>query len=335
MKISVIIPVYNKQRYLKALLHQIQTQTFTDYECLLIDDGSTDASGAICDRFAAQDYRFRVFHIPNGGVSHARNVGLDHAAGEFITFIDGDDEIHPEYLENLYRCMERSGADLVIGSFQKFRDCNDIQEIFCHPAGVGCYSLNILLPDFANVQRKTGFYGYCWAKLFPSSLIQDIRFDESIRLAEDFDFYLRIYPLIQTVYLDDKPFYRYRQEAENSSVQIRDDQIDYVTQLRINLRYRVFLYAIGAYSGDNREIVDKHTNNYLYFSLFHCPYEMLDARFDELVGICREQRISPKGDTLMQKVLMHNLRHGAKQNTKFFLRVYRTLRTIRNALKGM
>ena len=79
MKISVIIPVYNKIHYLSGLLEQLRAQTFTDFECLLIDDGSTDGSGAFCDEFAAKDTRLRVFHIPNGGVSHARNVGLDHA----------------------------------------------------------------------------------------------------------------------------------------------------------------------------------------------------------------------------------------------------------------
>lgn len=334
MKISIIIPVYNKQRYLNTLLLQLQGQTFCDYECLLIDDGSTDGSGAICDGFAARDNRFHVFHIPNGGVSHARNVGLDHAAGEYITFIDGDDEIHPEYLENLYRCMESSGADLVIGGFEKFWDNCDERRAFCHPAGAGCYALEDLLPDFANIQRTTGFYGYCWAKLFPAAVVEDIRFDESIRLAEDFDFYLKVYPLIKTVFLDDKPYYLYRQEAENSSVQVRDDQIDYVAQLKINLCYRWFLQDMGSFLGKNKKIVEELITNYLYFSLFYCSNQQIDTRFQELAAICSEHQLYPQGKTFMQKLLLGSLRYRSETGAKIVLGVYRGMRGIRNIWKG-
>ena len=91
--ISVNIPVYNTEKYLHRCIDSVLAQTYQDLELLLIDDGSKDSSGAICDEYAAQDARVKVFHKENGGVSSARNVGLDHAQGEWITFVDSDDYI--------------------------------------------------------------------------------------------------------------------------------------------------------------------------------------------------------------------------------------------------
>ena len=148
MKISIIIPVYNKIRYIATILQQVKDQSFADFECLIIDDGSSDGSGAVCDAFAAEDQRFKVFHIPNGGVSHARNVGLDAAQGEYITFIDADDGIKPDYLENLIRCAEESGVDLVISGYQKV-DANGRVLRSITPETTGVYPFSELFSDFA------------------------------------------------------------------------------------------------------------------------------------------------------------------------------------------
>ena len=112
MVISIIVPVYNTEQYLRRCIDSVLAQTYQDFELLLIDDGSKDSSGAICDEYAAQDTRVRVFHKANGGVSSARNVGLDHARGEWITFVDSDDEVKPNWLDLF--CMQISyGVELV------------------------------------------------------------------------------------------------------------------------------------------------------------------------------------------------------------------------------
>src|SRR5690606_27273688 len=100
-KVSVIIPVYNAEKYLRECIDSVLAQTFDDFELLLINDGSTDGSGKICDEYAQKDARVKVFHKENGGVSSARNLGLDNAKGEWITFIDSDDWIG----ENYFYCL--------------------------------------------------------------------------------------------------------------------------------------------------------------------------------------------------------------------------------------
>ena len=111
--ISVIVPVYNAEKYLHRCIDSILAQTFTDFELLLIDDGSKDNSGKICDEYVDMDSRVRVLHKENGGVSSARNMGLDHARGEWITFVDSDDWIEPTMYELMYDDAIKKGVELV------------------------------------------------------------------------------------------------------------------------------------------------------------------------------------------------------------------------------
>ena len=114
-KISVVIPVYNTERFIARLIESVMTQTFEDFELILVDDGSKDASGEICDRFAAKySGKVRVKHNENQGVSSARNCGIDMATGEWVTFIDSDDYILPQYLQNLYDNAEKFNSDFVM-----------------------------------------------------------------------------------------------------------------------------------------------------------------------------------------------------------------------------
>ena len=125
--ISVIVPVYNTEKYLDRCIQSVLAQTYTNWELLLIDDGSTDSSGTICDQYAAEDNRIRVFHKENGGVSSARNLGLDNAKGEWITFVDSDDWVEPSMLKELLAIALDNDADYVycdllfdFGQYQKY-----------------------------------------------------------------------------------------------------------------------------------------------------------------------------------------------------------------------
>lgn len=120
--ISVIVPVYNVEEYLPTCIESILNQTYKDLEILLIDDGSTDNSGRICDEYAKRDNRCIVIHQPNKGVYNARNTGLEHVKGEYISFIDSDDYIHPQMLEILYETLQKEDYDFSMVAYKKVWD---------------------------------------------------------------------------------------------------------------------------------------------------------------------------------------------------------------------
>ena len=112
-KISIIIPMYNVEKYLRRCLDSVQNQTFSDFQAICVDDGSPDNSGEIAEEYAARDKRFVVVHKENGGLSDARNAGMPYATGEYIMFLDSDDFIHPQTMEFAYALAQKNGTDIV------------------------------------------------------------------------------------------------------------------------------------------------------------------------------------------------------------------------------
>ena len=176
-KISVIVPVYNVEKYLHRCIDSILAQTYTDFELLLINDGSKDNSGIICDEYAAKDNRVRVFHKENGGVSRARNLGLDNAKGEWIAFIDSDDWVKPGYLRSM---VVHSGADMIMSSFE----ISDDLSIWNNDIDDEAFSI-CQMSAFLNKYVSTTHFGTPWCKLYNRDLIGNLRFNDQISLAED------------------------------------------------------------------------------------------------------------------------------------------------------
>lgn len=203
--ISVIVPVYNAEKYLRRCVDSILGQTFTNFELLLINDGSTDSSGTICDEYAACDQRVRVFHKPNAGVSSARNLGLDKARGEWITFIDSDDYIDEEFISNLSSQKE---CDLAIGDFRIFESDSNFDQ--CHIQQgrynykeIGKILINYIAPNFTTP----------WAKLFKKSIIKKLglRFDLELIKGEDTIFMFQyLHGVSSLVSVGGNSFYNYR-----------------------------------------------------------------------------------------------------------------------------
>lgn len=331
MEISVIVPVYNKEKYISRILGDISNQSFEDFECIIVDDGSADSSGEICDEFAAKDERFCVLHIPNGGVSHARNIGLTRATGKYVTFIDADDHIEPDYLMRLYTDMESSRADMVVAGLKKFWE-DGRPPVTTEVPYDGVQSIKQLMPEFAQVQKRTGIYGYGCGKLIRRDLIADTRFSEWLHLAEDFEFYLRVYPRVKTVYFDDLCKYYYLQEADNSSAIVNSADIDYLAQLKVNLSYRSFLQNAGYYIEKNREIVDALIANYAFFSIFHCVREQIPAKVDEVHSLLIENDFRINGRGLLQLVILFCVQHDMKKSPQVIMKVYDTLRALKRRL---
>ena len=179
---SIIVPVYNVESYLRCCIESILSQTFADFELLLIDDGSSDSSGRICDEYAKKDVRIRVFHNSNKGVSSARNTGLDYAEGDWIVFVDSDDDIANGHLFNFAQLLNNCKADCyAIG-------CNAITTRNQYPSWPEdhFYPTNQIY-EFIIATRKIGLFGVPWNKIFSNRLIQinNIRFDESLDSYED------------------------------------------------------------------------------------------------------------------------------------------------------
>lgn len=322
--ISVVIPVFNKEKYLRNIFDCLLKQSFEDFECIIVDDGSTDGSGDLCDTLASSDNRFRVFHIPNSGVSHARNLALSKANGEYITFIDADDSIPENYLECLYNTITQSKADMVICSVTKVWESGKQEKVELLPNGV--YEKKDLLPGFAEYQKKTGMYGYCCGKIFSKKLVAGKQFDESIRLAEDFDFYLKLYAEINSICFTNATTYLYRQESENSSFTVDDHAIDYRTQLTINVHYKHYLESENVFCEQNRTIVSQLLSNYVYFTLFYCDIKKLKQIYSDLQAVYKEEQFELHGRNTFEKWILFLFRHHQSLPIKLSLKLYRFAR---------
>ena len=326
--ISIVMPVYNKEKYVHSILKDLQKQTFPNFECIVVDDGSTDHSGIICDAVQKEDSRFQVIHIENGGVSHARNMGLKMIRGNYLTFIDADDRIGPDYLKVLYKDITESKADMVISGVEKWWENHQSTELIKIPYQ-GKYQMNELLPDFAMVQKSIGIYGYCCGKLFQRKLIEGVKFTEGLKLAEDFDFYLQIYPRIDTIFFDTECYYRYLQEAKSSSVFLVDDEIDYLAQLNINLRYREFLRKMNSYRDENMLLVYRILTNYVFFVVFHAKRQEIKHKVEQMHQIIYQEDISCKGNGIYQKVILWCIKKKKGKLAEVLLRYYDAARCLR------
>ena len=167
-EISVIVPVYNVEQYLAECISSILSQTFTDFELLLVDDGSPDRCGEICDEYAGKDKRVRVFHQENAGLSCARNKGLEHASGTYIAFVDSDDYVTSTYLQELYASLpaDKSQRGTVICGFDKLFPDGSLHTVHVPQQ-------TILPMDCSRVLAElVGKYVmYAWAKLYDNRLI--------------------------------------------------------------------------------------------------------------------------------------------------------------------
>lgn len=213
MMISVIIPVYNAGEYFKKMLECVKRQSYQDMEVILIDDGSTDSSGAICDSIAKKDSRFYVVHQINSGVSAARNNGIKFANGDFITFLDADDEIPSNYIETLVNIQQKTHADIVVCDVVMVQNGEEISR-FTHNDTVlnNLQALNFLL------SRKKINSGPC-AKLIKSKIIGFSRFPQ-LKVYEDILFIKEIFEKANRVAVTRGTEYRYIQNINGAMSQI-------------------------------------------------------------------------------------------------------------------
>ena len=222
--ISVIIPVYNVEDCLNHCVASVCNQVYQDLEIILIDDGSTDSCPKLCDAWQEKDFRIKVIHKENGGLSSARNSGLAVATGEYVAFVDSDDYVHPEYISRLYGLIEKTGAGIALCNFRKIYTNS---EDFTYPS----------LPDGAYttisyekaLEELVGFnsvqYVLTWNKLYKMDVFKEIRFPVG-KISEDFYVSFKVLHKAGTIaQTGDQLYYYYLRKG--SIIHSRDNVSDY------------------------------------------------------------------------------------------------------------
>ena len=200
--VSIIVPVYKVEDYIRECLDSILAQTYPDFELILVDDGSPDDCGRICDDYAKGDNRIKVVHKVNGGISSARNAGLEVAKGEWIMHVDGDDWIEPDMIESLIEAAQITGADMVIGDFVKYGPSAGYNK----------------LPTWSSDKKKsmTNYIAYVmttiWGSIAKRSLYADhsLKSPDGISYCEDFHLIVRLCHFANKIVNVHRPFYHYR-----------------------------------------------------------------------------------------------------------------------------
>jgi glycosyltransferase involved in cell wall biosynthesis len=211
--ITIIVPMYNVELYIERCISSIQEQTYRNIEILLVDDGSPDKSGQLADEKARSDARTKVFHVKNGGVSAARNLGIQHSTGEFVVFVDGDDYLAPDYVDYMYGLVGKTNAEFVM-SRNCFKFPGDEKQVEIDRVEVlssDRAAAELLYPENIDIG--------CWNKMFSREFIQSngITFPSKYFMGEGLNFIVRAAQLAACVGIGQRRVYYYRRDNLNSA----------------------------------------------------------------------------------------------------------------------
>lgn len=234
--VSVIVPVYNVWPYLSQCVESICHQTYTELEIILVDDGSDDGSGHLCEELALADSRLKVIHTPNSGLSAARNTGIGQSGGEFVVCVDSDDVIHPQMIEKLYHAIIQNNADISFCSYQYI--AQDESPVFALYDSVS----SILLSGQDCIEKMYSSLTavdmvVAWNKMYKRTYFQDLKYPINRKHEDEFLTYKILYPLKKCVYIKN-PLYYYR-IRKNSITQQKDiaRSLDIVDALNERLNF--------------------------------------------------------------------------------------------------
>lgn len=237
-QVSIIVPVYNVEPYLRQCLDSILGQTFTNFEVLLVNDGSPDSSGDICREYVEKDSRFHYFEKENGGLSDARNYGIERAQGEYLTFIDSDDFVNEKHLENLFLASRLSNADITIGGFSRFENGTFwlYQDDFSSDSLVSFTSAQAIqhLDSMFDVPFLN--FSVVWGKLFKRDLFKELRFQYG-KYAEDQFIIWKLYLKARSIYTFNVDSYVYRINNTGMSSVFSLKHLDYIDALEERIKF--------------------------------------------------------------------------------------------------
>ena len=215
--ISIIVPIYNVEKYLRQCLDSIQDQSYQNFECLLINDGSPDNSADICKEYVSKDPRFRYIEKENGGVSSARNLGIECSVGAYITFIDSDDWVDSDYLEVLYNALIDENADISVSTYKRFHMADNCWYFHSFQRGYEkrVFTNQELIDEFIALDTFDYSYRFVCGKLVRKCLLDKIAFNEKTTLGEDMEFWLKLYLISNKIVYVNRDSYVYRVDNVN------------------------------------------------------------------------------------------------------------------------
>lgn len=264
--VSIIVPIYNLENKLERCLESIRKQSYTDLEVLLVDDGSSDNSYGICEEYVKKDSRYRAFRHENKGVSYTRNVGIKHASGDYLMFVDGDDYLGENWVSDYVAAINSYHADIIIGGLTRITGG---QSECIVPPNLGrpkCFWEEICLDT-------TGIYGFAPNKIYIREMIVDnsIEFNENMSVQEEWDFAFSAYCCADKIAYINATEYYYEFESNKRSINlinIIDNQLRLLNEIKVR-----------EVKQQTMTLVEKRIVNLLYSYLYH---SYSDKRFIEI-----------------------------------------------------
>lgn len=269
--ISVIVPVYKAEKYLPACLDSLLAQTYQNFELLLVDDGSPDRCWEILQQYAARDARVRIFRKENGGVSSARNFGLRQAKGEYISFVDSDDFVAPQYLEWMHCALQQTNTELAVCGYRKVP--KEADPVGIAPAAekpeIKTFSLAEYSFDYTQCEAANQ---YVWRILYKRSLCRELYFDEQLFIGEDTFFFVQTLLQAKGLALVKAPLYFYRIWPE-SACQRPFTQKHYTAVETWSRIYEM--------TQDTNLLMRNSAEQMLVLACAHAYYRMLEAHYPD------------------------------------------------------
>lgn len=274
MKLSIIIPVYNLENYIATTLDSLLSICFSDeYEIIVINDGSTDGSESVIRDYQQKQSQIKLYTIENQGVSNARNVGISKASGKYITFVDGDDTVEPDFFEKAIKELDEGGYDFVQGNYRKIDGGSTSYGQFVSE-DVVITEKDIMLENLFGLENL--IYNAVWGKVYRAKIIMDILFDRTIKIAEDQKFVFDVIAKSKKIKLLSCVGYNYLQRNTSATYDVNNyrdfDQLKVLSYCKKrvtnnsilqNIEMRELLTLLGMYSviarngGDNRECYER------------------------------------------------------------------------------
>ena len=318
-KVSIVIPVYNVERYLRECLDSIASQSYPEFEAILVDDGSTDTSGIICDEYARNDARFKVIHQSNAGSANAKNAGLEQVRGDYVAFVDSDDYVEPNWLECMVNALERNFADLVECDFRKeYVDRSEAANSDNYQAGT--FTAEEYLAQYLNNWTCSLFCN----KLLKAELTNGVRFRKERRCIDDEFYTYKVVSGADRIVRIHEQLYHYRQRlssvvsSEKNRLQITDDALEVLIERyewvssrfpklrKVYLRHDVdimFYFAESCcFTEQTREKFRKISAYYLNQSLYHFPGRItLQNALKLRINVCKNLPTLGSGQTEVER----------------------------------